>query len=115
AEFQWIHLDGVSELVHVALAREMVGRGRQSAVGALPQRRFAGMLLLLFAANLVGSLKSRGARVVVVELPLRDGPVGVEPGTRVDHATRTEVGPGHFFFTRPVALHRLAGRLGQAG
>ena len=72
------------------------------------------MKLLLLPGNAVGRLQPRAARVVIVELPLGDGAVRRRLARHLDQPARTEVGPGHLLLARPVALHRLAQRLGDA-
>src|ERR1035441_2710589 len=54
------------------------------------------------------------ARVVVVELPIGNRAVGRGLPAHLDQPAGAEVRPRHLLFARPVALHRLAERPGDA-
>ncbi len=61
AEFERIDFRGVSEFVHEGFAREVIGGCRESAIGALTQRRIHGMKLNQLMGDVVGSLDAGAA------------------------------------------------------
>ena len=68
-KLQRIHSHRVRQLVHVALAREVVGRRRQPAIRTLPQRRLHGMKLDCLVGDLVRRRRSPPARSCSCETP----------------------------------------------
>src|SRR5262245_25169574 len=104
----------MGQFVHPAFAHEVVGSGREAAVGALTQRRARLVELLLLPGDVIGRLQAAGPRVVVVEVPLGDDAVGRGLATHLDESAGTEVSPSHLFFASPVPLHGPADRFGDA-
>ena len=101
------------ELVHVALAGEVVrGRGER-AIGALAQRRLDGVVLDLLVGDVVRRGDAGGAGVVVVELPRDERAVLARAASDLDEAGGAQVRPGELLLARPDDLDRLAGGLGQ--
>src|ERR1700691_4810136 len=72
AELERIHLDLVSEFVHEGFAREMIRGGGERAIRALTERRIHLMKLEALIRDVVESLNSSGAGIVVVKLPCRN-------------------------------------------
>src|SRR5437899_2236790 len=99
----------------MAFAREMVGRGRQGAVGPLLQGRSRGMKSDPLIRNVVQSADSRAAGVVIVKLPGRDRAVLANTAGHFNDSGRTEIGPSELFLAGPNDLDGFAGRLCQAG
>src|ERR1700722_3074767 len=69
AEFGWIDLRRVGELVHVAFWREKVCRGCQPAIGAAAQRALRGVKLEVLVGDTRGGIDGRHSLVVIVKLP----------------------------------------------
>src|SRR5262249_12012784 len=110
AELQRVHPDGVSQVIEVALPGEMIGRRREGAVRALPQRGARRMELAPLVRNLVGWTRTDGgaAGIVIVELPGRDRPVLPHAAGDLNDPGRAEVGPREFLLPRPDQFDRLA-------
>src|SRR5947209_3023383 len=71
------------------------------------------MVLASLSGDVVGTLDSRAAGVVVVEIPCDDDAVFAGSGMSFDDASGTEVGPGEFLFAGPCDLHGSARGFGQ--
>ena len=115
AERQRVLPRRLGQLVHEALAGEVVGRGRQRPVRAVPQRGVRLDELALLLARAVRRLDRRRAGVDVDEVPARQHPLVVEARLGVDHRRGAEVGPGELLLARPAEADRLARGLGQPG
>src|ERR1035441_2256351 len=72
------------------------------------------MKLAFLPGNIVRTVQSRGARVVVMKLPCHDRAVFASPAANIDYPARPEVRPREFFLPRPRYLHWLARSLRQA-
>ena len=55
--------------------------------------------------NVVFDLNARAAGVVVVKLPRGNRAVRLDSALDIDHAGRSKISPGEFFFARPDELH----------
>src|SRR5689334_14206391 len=102
------------DLIHRALAREMVCGCSKRAVRALSQRRILrGMELDSLIGNVVRGSDGRRPRVVVVKLPRDERSVALCTCLHIDDTGRPEIRPAKFLFTRPLQLRRCSGSLRQ--
>src|SRR5438105_9978579 len=85
----------------MALAGEMVGCGRKSAVRSLPQRRLGRMKHNAPVRDIVGDLHTGGPGVVIVKFPRPYGAVVAGATRNLDHAGRPHITPGKLLLTRP--------------
>ena len=69
AEGERVHADAVSQLIHKGLAREVVGRGSQRAIGAYAERRLGRVIFGNRTGYVIGRREAGVAGVVVVMLP----------------------------------------------
>src|SRR4051794_14295408 len=72
------------------------------------------MVPLRLLSDIVRRLEPRRSGVVIVKLPVRDGSVGRHFPSDVDDSAGAQVRPSHLLFAGPIALHRLAHRLGES-
>ena len=115
ARGQSVWIDLLSrELVHVTLAREVVGRRSERAVRALAQRRPDRMELDSLVRDVVRRRDPGRAGVVIVELPRGERAVLLRAAPDLDQAARPQIGPRELFFPRPHDLDGLAGGLRKA-
>ena len=114
AECEWIGAGSGRELIHEDLAREIVGRGGEPAVGAVTQRRSGGHETAIRFPDDVRRVHRVGAGVDVDEMPGRDFALGIQAGLRFDDAGGTEIGPGEFLLAGPAQGDRLARGPGEA-
>jgi hypothetical protein len=88
----------LGQFVHCGFAREMVSGGRESAIGTLAQRRLRGMELDYLIVDVVGSLNSGAAGIVIMEFPGVEFSVGSNSTFDFDDAGGTKIGPVEFLF-----------------
>src|SRR5690349_10381882 len=82
--------------VHFGLACKVVERRGEPAIGALSQRGFEGVEMFALASDVVGRFEGGAARVVVVELPMRNLVVWPEFCPDVDDPSWPEIGEVEF-------------------
>src|SRR5262245_51358721 len=114
-KFQRIHTHCLCQFIHERFACEVVGRGRQPTIRALPKWRICGMKLDALVGNGIGRGDCGWPGIVVIKFPGEDRAVSAHAAFDVNHARRTEVRPREFFVPRPHQLYWLACSLCQTG
>src|SRR5260370_11837400 len=102
AKLQSIEIRELRQLIHLALASEVVGCRGKPAIRSLAQWWVFGWVKLnLLVGDSVGRINAGRTRIVVVEFPGDQGAVGSDAALDVDHAGGSEQTPGKTFFPRP--------------
>ena len=109
-KLQRVHAHQMGQFIHVSFAGKVIGGRRQTTVRTLAQRGIRRVKFNLLVGDVVGSADGRRPGIVVVELPGDDRAVFAHAALHIDHAGRTEIGPGKLFLARPDQLSRACPR-----